>query len=71
MSALPPGVDLSKVPLAPNPNGNPPNFTGGPSLQPAILGTGITFMTISIAFVIVRIGTGLINTKRLHLDDCG
>ncbi|KAK8880088.1 hypothetical protein PGQ11_001382 [Apiospora arundinis] len=66
---VPPGVDLSQIPLAPNPSGDPPNFNGGPNLAPTILATGITFMTISLIFVIIRLATGWNHTKKIHLDD--
>ncbi|KAK9419295.1 putative Integral membrane protein [Seiridium unicorne] len=48
MGDIPPGIDLSQIPLAPNPNGDPPNFDGGPSMEPTILATGITFIVISL-----------------------
>lgn len=70
MGDVPPGTDLSLIPLAPNPNGDPPNFDGGPTLQPTILATGIVFIAISLIVVVVRLGTGLKNTRKLHLDDC-
>jgi hypothetical protein len=66
---VPPGVDLSQIPLAPNPSGDPPNFNGGPNLASTILATGITFMTISLIFVIIRLATGWNHTKKIHLDD--
>ncbi|KAI1194758.1 hypothetical protein F5X97DRAFT_265193 [Nemania serpens] len=69
MATLPPGVDLSQVPLVPNPNGSPPNFNGGPTLEPTILGTGIVFIALSIVCVLIRLRTGLVNTRRLYADD--
>ncbi|KAI0593297.1 hypothetical protein F4775DRAFT_578496 [Biscogniauxia sp. FL1348] len=69
MADVPPGTDLSQIPLAPNPNGDPPNFDGGATLQLEILATGIVFITISLIFVIVRLGTSLKSTRKLHLDD--
>lgn len=67
---VPPGMDLSQIPLAPNPNGDPPNFDGGPDLQSTILATGVVFIVISSAFVIIRLWTSLQKTRKLHLDDC-
>lgn len=62
--------DLSNVPLAVNPSGDPPNFSDGASLQPAVLATGIVFITISIIFVLIRVGTSLYDSRKLFLDDC-
>ncbi|KAI1824548.1 hypothetical protein F4861DRAFT_505405 [Xylaria intraflava] len=62
-------MDLSQIPLAPNLNGDPPNFDGGPSLQTTILGTGVAFITLSLAVVLVRLVTSFKTTLRLHLDD--
>jgi hypothetical protein len=62
--------DPSTIALAPNPNGDPPDFDGGPTLQPAILGTGIFLITVSLIVVILRLFTGFKNTRKLHLDDC-
>ncbi|KAI1758506.1 hypothetical protein GGR53DRAFT_516931 [Hypoxylon sp. FL1150] len=62
-------ADLSLTPLAPNPNGDAPNFEGGATLEPTILATGIAFIAISSIFVFVRLGTNLRNMRRLHSDD--
>lgn len=62
--------DLSSIPLSVNPNGDPPNFANGASLQPAVLASGIAFITISILFVLIRVGTSLYNSRKLFLDDC-
>lgn len=70
MEGIPPGTDLSQIPLAPNPNGDPPNFDGGANLQLTILATGVVFIVISSAFVIIRLWTSIKNTRKLHLDDC-
>lgn len=70
MGDVPPGIDLSQIPLAPNPNGDPPNFDGGPTLEPTILATGIVFIAISLIFVIIRLGTSLKTTGKFRLDDC-
>lgn len=62
--------DLSAIPLSVNPNGDPPNFAHGASLQPAVLASGIVFITVSILFVLIRVGTSLYNSRKLFLDDC-
>lgn len=66
---IPPGIDLSTVPLATNPNGAPPNFVNAPSLYPAMLGTGISLMVLSGMAVILRVITNLRVSKRLEMDD--
>jgi hypothetical protein len=70
MSAFPPGFDPYNTPLAPNPNGDAPNFDGGPSLKPHLLGTGIIFIPISVVFAFLRVYTGLKKTRKLFADDC-
>ncbi|GAB1318481.1 Rhodopsin domain-containing protein [Madurella fahalii] len=70
MDSLPPGVDLSTIPLAPNPNGDPPNFAGGPSLEPATLATGVAFTSISALFVMLRLYTVIQKSRRVYWDDC-
>ncbi|KAK3385912.1 hypothetical protein B0H63DRAFT_473829 [Podospora didyma] len=70
MSAeLPPGMDLSMIPLAANPSGAPPDFDHGPSLEPVVLGTGITFIIISSLMLMLRFYTGLKKSRRLFADD--
>lgn len=70
MDSLPPGIDPSTIPIAPNPNGDPPNFVDPPSLAPAVLGVGMALIIISGIFVMLRLITNLKNTGRLALDDC-
>lgn len=62
--------DLSSMPLGVNPNGNPPNFAHGTTLQPAVLATGIILMTISLVFTLIRILTSLYNSRKLFSDNC-
>ncbi|KAK8133604.1 hypothetical protein PG984_005616 [Apiospora sp. TS-2023a] len=69
MDAIPPGVDLSQVPLAPNPSGAGPNFHSGSDLAPTILATGVAFMIVSLIFVVIRLVSGWKHTQRIHLDD--
>ncbi|KAI3390483.1 hypothetical protein diail_9511, partial [Diaporthe ilicicola] len=59
----------SEIPLGVNPNGDPPDFVNGASLQPAVLASGIVLIAISIIFVLVRSGTSLYNSRKLFLDD--
>lgn len=70
MAAIPPGTDLSTIPLAPNPNGSPPNFVDPPSLANTILGVAIPLMVISTILVGIRLATNFKNTRKLGLDDC-
>ncbi|KAM7208247.1 hypothetical protein V8F20_001527 [Naviculisporaceae sp. PSN 640] len=68
-AALPPNVDLSTIPLAPNPNGDPPNFAAGESLYPTVIATGSIFITFSLILVALRVHTGLKKSGRLFADD--
>lgn len=70
MDSLPSGIDPSTIPIASNPNGDPPNFIDSPSLAPAVLGVGIALIIISGIFVMLRLITNLNNTGKLALDDC-
>lgn len=62
-------VDLSKIPLAPNPDGAPPNFIDPPSLEPAFLGVGISLMTISAILLAIRIIANYKHVGKLWFDD--
>jgi len=70
MDSPPPNVDPSKIPLALNPNGDPPNFIDPPTLAPAVLGVGVTLIIISGIFLILRLIANFKNTRKLGLDDC-
>lgn len=70
MNSLPPNVDLSKIPIKSNPNGDPPNFIDPHSLAHAISAVGITLIVISSIFVFVRLATNFRYTGKLGLDDC-
>lgn len=65
-----PGLDSSSIPLAGNPNGGPPNFEGGATLQWVVLATGFAFIPISTILIIIRLGMSLKHSRKLHLDDC-
>ncbi|KAF4625059.1 hypothetical protein G7Y89_g13109 [Cudoniella acicularis] len=67
--SLPPGIDLSKVPLMPNPSGAPPNFVDPPSLASTVEGVGISLMIISGFLLIFRLVANLKNPRRLGFDD--
>ncbi|CAO2650984.1 Nn.00g092810.m01.CDS01 [Neocucurbitaria sp. VM-36] len=62
-------LDLSKVPLAPNPNGLPPNFIDPPSLEPAFLGVGISLIAISAILLTIRLFANCKQTGKLWFDD--
>lgn len=70
MSGIPPGADLSKIPLAANPNGDPPNFVNPPSQGATVLAVGLTFAVIGFSFVMLRIYTNLRVVHKLKVDDC-
>ncbi|KAI2623594.1 hypothetical protein GGS26DRAFT_593684 [Hypomontagnella submonticulosa] len=66
---IPVVADPFNTPLAVNPNGDPPNFEGGPTLQPAVLATGVMFIPISMIIVTIRLVMSLRSSKRFHCDD--
>ncbi|KAJ4368376.1 hypothetical protein N0V83_006733 [Neocucurbitaria cava] len=53
--AIPPGVDLTKVPLAANPSGAPPNFVDSPSLAAVTYGMTCTMMVLAYSLVALRL----------------
>lgn len=68
--AIPPGTDLSKVPLAPNPSGAPPNFVDPPSLANISYGLVSAMLVLSSVLVILRVLSGLKKDRWLKVDDC-
>ena len=69
-AAIAPGSDLSKIPLAQNPNGSPPNFVNPPSQSGTDLAVGLPFAVFSACFVLLRLITNFRHTGKLGLDDC-
>lgn len=67
---IPPGADLSKIPMAENPNGNPPNFVNPPTQNATVLAVGLPFAIISTCFVVLRLVTNFKNLRHFGLDDC-
>jgi hypothetical protein len=70
MDSASPNLDPSKIPLALNPNGDPPNFIDPPTLAPAVLGAGVTLIIISGIVVLLRLIANFKNTRKFGLDDC-
>lgn len=70
MNTIPPGTDLSKVPLAPNPNGDAPNFVDPPSQAATVLAVGLPLAIISTHVVALRLATNYRSTRILGVDDC-
>ncbi|KAI0135101.1 hypothetical protein F4814DRAFT_454451 [Daldinia grandis] len=64
-----PGLYSSGNPLASNPNGDPPDFEGGPTLRWTVLATGFVFIPISTILIVIRLGMSLKHSRRLHIDD--
>jgi hypothetical protein len=67
---IPPGVDLSKVPMLPNPNGTPPNFENSTSLKPVTWSVTIFLIVWSTFCVLLRLHTNYRMHKKLATDDC-
>ena len=70
MGAIPPGTDLSTIPLSANPNGDPPNFLNPPSQGNTVIGVGVPMIFISTICVVIRLSTALKITRKMSLDDC-
>ncbi|KAF2819133.1 hypothetical protein CC86DRAFT_335890 [Ophiobolus disseminans] len=67
--ALPPDMDLSKIPIMANPSGEGPNFANGPSMYPAMLESGIALIVVGGFFLILRLATNLKVARKIGLDD--
>ncbi|KAL7939324.1 hypothetical protein V8C35DRAFT_286330 [Trichoderma chlorosporum] len=63
-------VDFTKLPLSQNPNGDPPDFGGGQSLETVNLSIGAVIISLSTIVVAVRLYASFKNVGRLFLDDC-
>jgi hypothetical protein len=63
-------IDLSKIPLGPNPTGGPSNFDDPPTLMKPHNGVGITLIILGVLFVGLRVATNLRIARKLCLDDC-
>ncbi|KAI1475140.1 hypothetical protein F4774DRAFT_398150 [Daldinia eschscholtzii] len=66
---VPPGTDLTKVPLLPNPDGSPPNFDNPVSLTLATYSVTIILVVISSVLVLLRVHAHMKAYKKLGLDD--
>ncbi|GAB1315263.1 Rhodopsin domain-containing protein [Madurella fahalii] len=69
MDALPPGVSLSEIPLAPNPSGDPPNFVDPPSLIVAVQAVGITLGFTALVLLVTRMVMSRQLKRPFGLDD--
>ncbi|EEQ32123.1 conserved hypothetical protein [Microsporum canis CBS 113480] len=62
-------ADLSKIPIAPNPDGGPSNFVNPPSLESTVLSLGLALICISMACLTLRLLSNYQRTGKLCLDD--
>jgi len=67
--ALPLGADLTKIPMAANPNGDPPNFEHGPSLAGAVRGVGATMAAVTLILLVIRLRVYIKANRGLVWDD--
>ncbi|KAI1653885.1 hypothetical protein F4813DRAFT_242352 [Daldinia decipiens] len=67
---IPPGTDLTKVPLLPNPDGSPPNFDNPVSLKATTFSVTIILVATSSVLVLLRVKAHSKIYKGLALDDC-
>ena len=63
-------LDPTKIPLAVNPSGAPPNFVDPPILISGAYATGVTMTVVGGICVLFRLGTNLKLSNGLQLDDC-
>lgn len=68
--SLPPGIDLSKIPLMKPPPGMTSNFINPSSIGNAIIIVNVIFVTLMFGFVTLRIYTKGFLSRSLGLDDC-
>ncbi|KAL9118742.1 MAG: hypothetical protein Q9187_004710 [Circinaria calcarea] len=68
-ASIPPGVDLSKIPLERNPAVKS-NFVDPPTLAPAVTGVGIIMTIITVVFVLMRLNANLRSARKIGWDDC-
>ncbi|ESZ95416.1 hypothetical protein SBOR_4211 [Sclerotinia borealis F-4128] len=66
---IPPGTDLTKVPLAVNPSGAPPNFVNPPSLIGTVQGVGIFLAVVAFSMVCLRLRINVKHDHKLTIDD--
>jgi len=69
---MPPGTNLSKIPLIPHPDGHPSNLINmiNPTLKTTtVFAVGIAMIIISTLCLTVRLITNLHYIKRLKIDD--
>jgi hypothetical protein len=66
---IPPGTDLSKVPLGVNPNGSPPNFVDPPNLIASVQGVGISLAVTTFVLLCIRLRVYIKLNRGLVIDD--
>ncbi|KAH9862060.1 hypothetical protein IAQ61_010262, partial [Plenodomus lingam] len=64
-----PPIDLTKIPLLPNPSDAPPNFDDPPTLTNSDFGTGVALIVVSGILLTLRIGTNRKLSNKCGLDD--
>ncbi|KAH6644886.1 hypothetical protein C7974DRAFT_408532 [Boeremia exigua] len=62
-------LDLTKVPLAANPSGAPPNFDNPSTLVDEAWVTGVVLVVLGRLCLAFRLGTNLKLSKKFCLDD--
>lgn len=69
--ALPPGADLSKIPLSKPPPGHVSNFVNPEdSLANVVSGVGIAMTVVTGAVVVARLTANMKQSRKWFLDDC-
>jgi hypothetical protein len=70
LKGIPPGADLSKIPLAKNPDGSPPNFMDPPSLVAEAYSVILILMITSFTIMALRLYSNILSHRKLLVDDC-
>lgn len=70
MASIPPGIDLSKIPMAPPPPGINSNFVNPESLATPAIVIGVSMLVMTAFVVIVRLFSNYHAARGLGWDDC-
>ena len=70
MASLPPGTDLSQIPLSPPPTGRVSNFVNPPSLAHVTEGVGGFLIALETVLLILRTYSNIKTVGRVRFEDC-
>ena len=70
MASLPPGADLSQIPLSPPPTGQVSNFMNPPSLGHVTEGVGGFLIALETILLVLRTYTNVKTLGKIRFEDC-